>query len=427
MYKKALLYSLLLFLMGACSRTVPRISESKADRDMAFLYNPAEQPLTPRERVYHINDSVSQLMVEIKTNELLFNKANPAGKELAQVNIHYRVWETYPDPGRQIRDSATYPIFIKAMENTTRYVAYVPVSAKYPKKYIARIYVHDKLRNVVAQDFIAIDKSSLHVSQNFRVNLSPSGQPLLNPVLEKNEIFSIEHANGYKYNTIFVKYYPNNHPLPPPIFSSLAYNLMEFAPDSLYQLEFSKEEEYTLNDQGVYHFQLDTSVREGLTLYNFGEGYPRFTTPRDLLEPLVYLTSTNEYRDLAESSDIKLAVDNFWYRLTGSFDRARELLRVYYNRGQYANYYFTADREGWKTDRGMVYMVYGPPKSLYKSDNEEKWVYFQKKGSPTLELVFRRYPSPFTNNLFVLEREEGYNSFWREAIETWRDGKPYTY
>ena len=89
------------------------------------------------------------------------------------------------------------------------------------------------------------------------------------------------------------------------------------------------------------------------------------------------LSVVDEYRQILSSQKIKLEIDNFWLKTSGSTERARELIKIYYNRVKYANEYFTSDREGWKTDRGMIYVLFGPPAKLYKSDNEEKWVYIQ--------------------------------------------------
>ena len=61
-------------------------------------------------------------------------------------------------------------------------------------------------------------------------------------------------------------------------------------------------------------------------------------------------------------------------------EQAKELIRIYYNRVFFSNYYFTSDREGWKTDSGMIFIVYGPPNTFYKSEDEEKWGYFMKQG-----------------------------------------------
>jgi GWxTD domain-containing protein len=40
---------------------------------------------------------------------------------------------------------------------------------------------------------------------------------------------------------------------------------------------------------------------------------------------------------------------------------ANELMDEYYRRVNYANANFRSFREGWKTDMGMVYIIFGPP------------------------------------------------------------------
>ena len=39
--------------------------------------------------------------------------------------------------------------------------------------------------------------------------------------------------------------------------------------------------------------------------------------------------------------------------------KAKSLIAIYYNRIQNANLHFTTFKEGWKTDRGMIYVVFG--------------------------------------------------------------------
>jgi len=118
----------------------------------------------------------------------------------------------------------------------------------------------------------------------------------------------------------------------------------------------------------------------------------------------------------------KLAVDNFWINTAGSIDKARELIRIYYNRVFYANYFFVSYKEGWKTDRGMIYIIYGPPDVLYKNDEEERWIYRNSKGTENISFTFRKVENPFTQNDFVLNRSDELDSRWGEAISSWRNG-----
>ncbi|MDZ7822184.1 MAG: GWxTD domain-containing protein [Candidatus Marinimicrobia bacterium] len=41
-----------------------------------------------------------------------------------------------------------------------------------------------------------------------------------------------------------------------------------------------------------------------------------------------------------------------------------ELMNEYYYRVQTANQRFSGQREGWRSDRGMIYIIYGEPDAV---------------------------------------------------------------
>jgi GWxTD domain-containing protein len=172
----------------------------------------------------------------------------------------------------------------------------------------------------------------------------------------------------------------------------------------------------------MYHIQVDPYKPGGLSLFNFGDNYPRVATVADMIGPMAYLASSVEFNELANQTNKKLAVDNFWLESAGNVQTARELIRVYYNRVFFANYFFTSYKEGWKTDRGMMFIVYGPPNILTKKGDTEIWVYYRKKSREPLQFTFTRHTSPYTQNDFLLERNF-VTSMWVQAVRDWRSGK----
>jgi GWxTD domain-containing protein len=141
-----------------------------------------------------------------------------------------------------------------------------------------------------------------------------------------------------------------------------------------------------------------------------------------MIGPMAYLASSVEFNDLANQSNMKLAVDNFWLQSANNVQSARELIRVYYNRVFFANYFFTSYKEGWQTDRGMMFIVYGPPNILSKRGENEIWVYYRKKSSEPLQFTFSRHDNPYSQNDYRLERNF-VNSMWMQAVQDWRKGK----
>jgi GWxTD domain-containing protein len=159
---------------------------------------------------------------------------------------------------------------------------------------------------------------------------------------------------------------------------------------------------------------------EGYTLFCVYDGYPRINTTGRMLEPLRYLTLGQEYKQLAESLQPKEAVDNFWLSLSGGADRAVEMIRNYYGRVEDANRFFFSFCEGWKTDRGMIYIIFGPPNVVYRSGQAEFWTYGEVNNYRSMEFVFIKVINPFTGNDYILQRQENYKPYWYNAVQQWR-------
>ena len=47
-----------------------------------------------------------------------------------------------------------------------------------------------------------------------------------------------------------------------------------------------------------------------------------------------------------------------------------------------------AEVEGWRTDRGLVHIIFGTPNSIYKNDDTETWIYRrgEQPDEPHLQL-----------------------------------------
>jgi GWxTD domain-containing protein len=71
-------------------------------------------------------------------------------------------------------------------------------------------------------------------------------------------------------------------------------------------------------------------------------------------------------------------------------ENSMEALERYYDRVFYANEHFKEEKEGWKTDRGRAYILYGAPElqSSYQKEDKfyEVWTY-NKWGLRFLFLV----------------------------------------
>lgn len=71
------------------------------------------------------------------------------------------------------------------------------------------------------------------------------------------------------------------------------------------------------------------------------------------------------FKKLTTNAERDQFIENFWARRDPTPDTAEnEYKEEHYRRIAYANEHFAAGLPGWKTDRGRIYIVYGPPTSI---------------------------------------------------------------
>jgi len=419
------IYIWVLFIVFSfsCSSTrqVSRLKDNYAD-----IYNPGKNFLHPDFSAYHVNDSVSVLYIRIAPAELLFNQANETGDFLAQLQYAYQL-NILDDNGNrdELIDSSTMKIILNRKSVRNSYFSAIPIKADFGNKYILNLKFKDLLRNVGSEHFILIDKTSKFNGQNFNVFMGKSEILNFRRIFNSTNSFRIKY-NRIGYDSLYIDYFSLDRTLPRPVFSTAPEIPLKSFPDSSWVFPYSDTMLLSMPLKGIYQFRVDLNSTAALSLYNFNESFPQIKTTDDLLGPLVYLSSSSEFRDLRMEPNRKLAVDNFWLDIAGNMDNARELIRVYYNRVYFANRYFTSYKEGWKTDRGMIFIIFGPPDYLSKDANEEKWVYFTRKNSTPVEFTFIRKENHFTIQDYELNRDVNSTGIWAEAIRTWRRGKIYS-
>ncbi len=122
------------------------------------------------------------------------------------------------------------------------------------------------------------------------------------------------------------------------------------------------------------------------------EGVPSSITDLDLaISQLVYIASTGELDFIKDGKDQKEKTKRyleFWKKKdpTPNTDD-NPVFEEYYRRISYANERFTHYVAGWKTDRGMVYILLGPPNNVERhpydmgSKPYEIWEYYNLNKS----------------------------------------------
>ncbi len=123
--------------------------------------------------------------------------------------------------------------------------------------------------------------------------------------------------------------------------------------------------------------------------------------------------------------NVRYAIERFWIDAAGDRERAREAIRIYYGRVETANRFFTSVVEGWRSDRGLVNIIFGTPTSIYKSDLSETWIYGEENNLMSLTFTFVKGKSAFSDNDLVLNRDPLLKGAWYRNVESWRNGRVY--
>jgi len=218
---------------------------------------------------------------------------------------------------------------------------------------------------------------------------------------------------------IFVSYYKDNFPTPAPPFVVKELKMDRFLfPDSTFTVApgsaigpFSRE--------GLYLAQEDTTAAFGFSFYVKKAPYPKYNKLADLKGPLLFVTTQEENDALGKAGEDKSAFDKIILGITKDKDRARTFMRNYFRRIELANFYFTSFKEGWKTDRGMIFTIFGLPDEVNFDDGFEYWTY----KNPRQAFRFARAGSVYHPGHSVLVREKGYTETWYMSIDLWRKSR----
>jgi GWxTD domain-containing protein len=390
--------------------------------NLSAIYNPTSSKLHPAFKVYHNSDQTSLLLVKIYPSELLFNQANVEGEFISKVSIQVQTYEMTSEKP-VLSDSITFSYNINKKNVDKRFLTQIPIKTEMGKKYQLRIVTRDLLRKDLNLTYVDVDKTNELSDQNFNV-VNQNGIPYFKNIIPEGAVFRIDHRDN-SFKEIFIDYYKNTVPPPKPTYALAADEIFYSKPDSSYTINYSSNLFISFSYEGLYRYRFDTCEEDGLIILNLGKDYPKISTPSEMIRPLAYITTTPEYQKLLEKEDDKLTLDRYWLKIGKNANRSRELIRIYYNRVYFANFYFTSNKPGWETDRGMIYIMYGPPQDMKKTPNSETWMYYKNDPTNLISFTFHYEPNSFTLNNFVLLRSENQEWHWQEVYDSWQRGEIY--
>jgi len=151
------------------------------------------------------------------------------------------------------------------------------------------------------------------------------------------------------------------------------------------------------------------------------EDYPRLAKIESLADPLIYVCTKQEFDRIKLAKGDKKAFDRVILSITGDTERAKNFMRTYFRRVELANEFFTSYKEGWKTDRGMIYIIFGLPDQVFRFTDREVWTY--KNNTYKITFDFVKSSTLFDPENFVLVRDKKFQETWYEVIDLWRNAR----
>jgi GWxTD domain-containing protein len=399
-------------------------------RPTKSLINPNNELLEVNALAFHLNDSITRIHLKINNENLLYKRPDTTKAFYSEMKVFYKV---ISEPNSKIIvDSGSFYLKDRSEDETvTLKSVYSQFSVKAIRtfSYYLELDVFDINRKIKYKHSLELNKKSKYSAQNFLVTLRDT--IVFKNNFSKNEEVRIRFTNPQLVRAVVQCYFKELGPALPP-FSTKASDESDpldigIKADSIFAVQLSINQlMLTMPEKGFYHVVFDPKGEEGVNLFTYDDYFPGVGTSNEMIDCTRYIMSKEEFEACKSAEDQKACIDRFWLNIAGSNERARELLKRYYGRVKEANKNYTSFTQGWKTDRGMVFIIFGSPTNIYRSKKDEIWVYGNEANPNGLRFVFNKKVSPYSNKHFVMERSQFYKDNWYTAVEMWRQGQIYS-
>jgi hypothetical protein len=415
LFKQAIRFLLILLLFWVSCKP-PKMAGR-----MAASLSREQLDLHPRALVFHEDTNRTRVYFDLKPSELLAMRSE--GHSMAKrLRIRY---ELYPSmDAKSASDSGSYQILDTLPHSPNdRILSSFSIPFSFGKTGVLVIQFSDLNRKSDQVLLVKIDKTN-----------SRSRQFYLPMNLDSTPVFSYRTANPQPVllrwwkplrNPVQARVYRREFPLPLPPFSLKEPRPFDYQADSIFFAHPNSDGWLTLQMQQkcFYHLVADTNSREGLTLFSFGEGFPVIDEPLELARTVRFITTRQEYDEISGNNGQTPGLEGFWLRCSGGRDKAKSLMNTYYSRVETANQFFTSFDQGWKSDRGLIFIVFGSPTSVNYDSNSETWTYGEDNSNRSVRFSFSKVENPFSDNDYMLNRSEIYKDTWLRMVDAWRQGR----
>jgi GWxTD domain-containing protein len=407
----ALAYSSLLFLLTACGS-----SSQVAQKPTNVVYKYENNAPIQLKHTSFFNENRYTVYLSVNVRRLRSEGSVDAFKR--NINLSYRQKQTFDGPDLVKLDSIpSSELSIQKKGEVFICQLTIPRISNFPPYLF--VDVRDKRTDFQVSEEIVFETEG---KSNF-------WSSILYNVTDSVPVFSKYILTGKQYRvypegkSLFTNYIKDEFPpAPAPMSSSSKPVSKKLTIDSIYSIDQGNL--LSFDSTGLYLIQDDTTSATGLGFRVETGKYPKYTKISSLIKPLVYISTTEEIKTLNNNSDTKKALDNYWLKLGGNANDAKRLIKIFYDRVEAANEKFTSYKEGWKTDMGMIYIIFGEPGQVYHNGDQEQWIYEKSEGMSEVKFTFTKVKNIYTNNHYELIRYPEYEEYWYNKVDLWRKGTP---
>lgn len=161
----------------------------------------------------------------------------------------------------------------------------------------------------------------------------------------------------------------------------------------------------------IYRYTANIATKMNLPLYNNITFYAQTFSLQDQLQQIKYIADQNEWKVLstAKKNELESVIEWFWDRHKNHPTVKNEYREQFYQRVFKADELFSFHKNlpGWKSDRGKIYIKYGPPDEVIEEQ-------FPSGKSPYIKWYYYK-----ESKVFLFVDKSGYGNFklWDEYYE----------
>ncbi len=402
-----------LFAFNLCTVQRPHIA------NLSFLYDSDLPGYLYSFSLFHKENS-TELLLRTPSLSFFQHTGGDSGKNTSKIFLHYKFYNDFR--GKIPVDSGTFILEDTAYSESHLWHDYsIEIPYKGHQQGELRVFVGSQ-GQVKSYTFpLFYNRKDFAGSQYFYSEHKDYGR-IPKTVINTGDTFCLHISPLIKANVLYAAYFSHFSEAAMPPYSADWNKAFDWKPEKIFRIicDSGKTPYMCFNQPGLYHLMVDTLRHHGFTIFVPRPDFPFITSHELMTGPIRYISSIKEFRKIENSIDAHKAVEEFWLSICSGSDAAKKQIKEYYNRVQLANMYFTSYKEGWMTDRGMIYIVMGIPNIVYKSVFSELWIYGQDKSVHSVSFEFRKQMNPLSDNDFVLKRNPTYKDKWYMANDMWR-------